>query len=111
MGHKNDTVDSRPDEIARLSGYLQDLGQGGDVTYEGEDRDWLLGLTKVATREGCYVGMACCVVFLSWAILSQPSNRMVNFGGPRRLVGKFIDVLITAALPHSLRGEAAVALH
>ncbi len=35
-------------EIARLSGYLKDLGQGGDVTYEGEDRDWLLGLTKVA---------------------------------------------------------------
>jgi hypothetical protein len=36
-------------EIARLSGYLKELGQGGDVTYEGEDRDWLLGLTKVAT--------------------------------------------------------------
>jgi hypothetical protein len=36
-------------EIARLSGYLKDLGQGGDVTYEGEDRDWLLGLTKVAS--------------------------------------------------------------
>ncbi|MBB5871715.1 hypothetical protein F4553_005094 [Allocatelliglobosispora scoriae] len=37
-------------EVARLSGYLKDLGQGGDVTYEGEDRDWLLGLTKVATQ-------------------------------------------------------------
>jgi hypothetical protein len=36
-------------EISRLSGYLKDLGQGGDVTYEGEDRDWLLGLTRVAT--------------------------------------------------------------
>jgi hypothetical protein len=35
-------------EIGRLSGYLKDLGQGGDVTYEGEDRDWLLGLTRVA---------------------------------------------------------------
>ncbi|MBV1850602.1 DUF6879 family protein [Catellatospora tritici] len=34
-------------EVARLSGYLKDLGQAGDVTYEGEDRDWLLGLTKV----------------------------------------------------------------
>jgi len=36
-------------EIMRLSSYLRDLGQGADVTYEGEDRDWLLGLTKVAT--------------------------------------------------------------
>jgi hypothetical protein len=35
-------------EIARLSTYLRDLGQGADVTYEGEDRDWLLGLTRVA---------------------------------------------------------------
>ncbi len=37
-------------EVARLSGYLKDLGQAGDVTYEGEDRDWLLGLTKVAAE-------------------------------------------------------------
>jgi hypothetical protein len=36
-------------EISRLSGYLKDLGQGGDVTYEGEDRDWMLGLTKVVS--------------------------------------------------------------
>jgi len=37
-------------EIVRLSGYLKELGQGGDVTYEGEDRDWLIGLTKVASN-------------------------------------------------------------
>jgi hypothetical protein len=37
-------------EIARLSGYLRELGQGGDVTYkDGEDRDWLLGLTRSAS--------------------------------------------------------------
>jgi hypothetical protein len=35
-------------EIGLLSAYLKDLGQGGDVTYEGEDRNWLLGLTRVA---------------------------------------------------------------
>jgi tRNA-2-methylthio-N6-dimethylallyladenosine synthase len=37
-------------------------------------------------------------------------NRIVNFdGGPHaaRLVGRMIDVRITAALPHSLRGEVA----
>ena len=38
------------------------------------------------------------------------NNRIVNFAGPTyagRLAGRFIDVLITAALPHSLRGEVA----
>jgi tRNA-2-methylthio-N6-dimethylallyladenosine synthase len=44
-------------------------------------------------------------------------NRIVNFaGGPTatRLVGQMIDVAITQALPHSLRGELAtrdIAIH
>jgi tRNA-2-methylthio-N6-dimethylallyladenosine synthase len=38
-----------------------------------------------------------------------PNNRVVNFAGDARLIGHFIDVEITAALPHSLRGAAAVA--
>jgi len=33
------------------------------------------------------------------------NNRVVNFAGSERLVGHFVDVTITAALPHSLRGE------
>ena len=33
------------------------------------------------------------------------NNRVVNFRGSERLLGQFIDVTITAALPHSLRGE------
>jgi tRNA-2-methylthio-N6-dimethylallyladenosine synthase len=37
------------------------------------------------------------------------NNRVVNFAGPARLVGQFIDVDITQALPHSLRGRAVVA--
>jgi tRNA-2-methylthio-N6-dimethylallyladenosine synthase len=32
-------------------------------------------------------------------------NRIVNFAGPSRLIGQMIDVTITQALPHSLRGE------
>ena len=36
-------------------------------------------------------------------------NRIVNFAGPPRLVGQMIDVDITKALPHSLRGEVAMA--
>jgi len=31
-------------------------------------------------------------------------NRIVNFPGPARLVGQMVDVTITQALPHSLRG-------
>ncbi len=36
-------------------------------------------------------------------------NRIVNFAGPQRLVGRMIDVTIAQAWPHSLRGE--VSLH
>jgi tRNA-2-methylthio-N6-dimethylallyladenosine synthase len=35
-------------------------------------------------------------------------NRIVNFPGPQRLVGQMIDVTITQALPHSLRGAPVV---
>jgi tRNA-2-methylthio-N6-dimethylallyladenosine synthase len=36
------------------------------------------------------------------------NNRVVNFAGAPQLAGKFIDVTITAALPHSLRGDAVL---
>ncbi len=36
------------------------------------------------------------------------NNRVVNFAGNPRLVGNFVDVTITSALPHSLRGEIVV---
>lgn len=35
------------------------------------------------------------------------NNHVVNFSGNQRLVGNFLDVRITAALPNSLRGEVA----
>jgi len=38
------------------------------------------------------------------------NNRVVNFPGPREWFGRFADVTITAAMPHSLRGELAPAL-
>jgi len=34
------------------------------------------------------------------------NNRVVNFPGPRRLVGRFVDVAIERALSHTLRGAA-----
>ena len=33
------------------------------------------------------------------------NNRMVNFIAPPRHIGEFVDVIITAARPHSLRGK------
>jgi tRNA-2-methylthio-N6-dimethylallyladenosine synthase len=36
------------------------------------------------------------------------NNRIVNFPGPDRLLGQFVDVRITSALPHSLRGEVPI---
>ncbi|MEN3110190.1 tRNA (N6-isopentenyl adenosine(37)-C2)-methylthiotransferase MiaB [Uliginosibacterium paludis] len=37
------------------------------------------------------------------------NNRVVNFKGNPRQIGHFINVKITAALPHSLRGEVEIA--
>ena len=36
------------------------------------------------------------------------NNRVVNFAGNARLVGRYVEVEITAALPHSLRGRAVI---
>jgi tRNA-2-methylthio-N6-dimethylallyladenosine synthase len=33
------------------------------------------------------------------------NNRWVNFAGPAQLIGRFVDVTVTAALAHSLRGR------
>ena len=35
-------------------------------------------------------------------------NRIVNFAGMPRLIGQMIDVQITQAYPHSLRGDVVV---
>ncbi|QIK37527.1 tRNA (N6-isopentenyl adenosine(37)-C2)-methylthiotransferase MiaB [Caldichromatium japonicum] len=35
------------------------------------------------------------------------NNRVVNFAGPRALVGRFVELTITEALPNSLRGHLA----
>ena len=37
------------------------------------------------------------------------NNRVVNFAGNARLMGHFVDVRISKALPHSLRGEIMIA--
>jgi tRNA-2-methylthio-N6-dimethylallyladenosine synthase len=39
------------------------------------------------------------------------NNRVANFAGPRNLTHRFVDVRITGALAHTLRGELADANH
>ncbi|HMH16801.1 MAG TPA: tRNA (N6-isopentenyl adenosine(37)-C2)-methylthiotransferase MiaB [Burkholderiales bacterium] len=36
-------------------------------------------------------------------------NRMINFRGSRQLVGQFVEVTVTAAMTHSLRGDVCAA--
>jgi tRNA-2-methylthio-N6-dimethylallyladenosine synthase len=36
-------------------------------------------------------------------------NRIVNFAGSPQLAGRMVDLRITQALPHSLRGQVLVA--
>jgi tRNA-2-methylthio-N6-dimethylallyladenosine synthase len=36
------------------------------------------------------------------------NNRIVNFAAPARLIGQFVEVTITQAMPHSLRGAVLV---
>jgi tRNA-2-methylthio-N6-dimethylallyladenosine synthase len=35
------------------------------------------------------------------------NNRVINFAGPRELIGTFIEITVTDALAHTLRGETA----
>ena len=39
------------------------------------------------------------------------NNRVINFRGPREFIGRFVDLTVTAALPHSLRGDAVASIH
>ncbi|MBN8427673.1 MAG: TRAM domain-containing protein, partial [Xanthomonadales bacterium] len=34
--------------------------------------------------------------------------RYVNFAGPKRLIGEFVDVVITEAMSNSLRGRVLI---
>jgi solute:Na+ symporter, SSS family len=55
-------------------------------------------LTRRATRQGCYVGMACCVVFTTWAILTEPRARIlnlpINFEMNPILIGLFGHIIL-----------------
>lgn len=44
-------------ELGRISAFLKELSDGDAVTYDGEDRDWLLGLTRCVTKSISAVSM------------------------------------------------------
>lgn len=37
-------------------------------------------LTKRATRKGCYAGIAACLLFTAWGVLTEPSTRTLDIG-------------------------------
>lgn len=37
-------------------------------------------LTRQATRRGCYTGIAACVIFTLWGVLTEPVNRVIDLG-------------------------------
>jgi hypothetical protein len=45
-------------KIKEMSEFLKQLAEGGTATYYGEDRDWLLGLTRTATKSIDAISMA-----------------------------------------------------
>lgn len=55
-------------------------------------------LTRRATRTGCYVGIAACLLFTGWGILTEPTNRQLdlpfNFNFNPILIGLFGHVIL-----------------
>ena len=84
----------KQERLARLQARLNELGSAVSESMVGSVQAVLVeGVSKkdaseLAGRTG--------------------NNRVVNFAAPPRLIGQVIDVRITQALPHSLRGEVLV---
>jgi len=38
-------------------------------------------LTRRATRRGCYIGIAACLLFTAWGVLTEPTTRTLDIGG------------------------------
>ncbi len=79
------------ERLMRLQQRIEELAQSVSQTMEGTVQRVLVeGLSKKDDSE--LAGRT-------------DNNRVVNFQGNPRLVHKFVDVRITTAMPHSLRGE------
>jgi tRNA-2-methylthio-N6-dimethylallyladenosine synthase len=84
----------KKERLARLQGRLNELAGSVSLDMVGTVQNILVegnskkDATKLAGRTS--------------------NNRVVNFAGPSRLHGQMVDVRITEALPHSLRGEVLI---
>ncbi len=80
--------------LHRLQKRLQELSQEHSLAMVGSRQRVLVeGPSKKDPRE---------------LAARTENNRVVNFAGDRRLAGHFVEVDITAALPHSLRGSVPI---
>jgi tRNA-2-methylthio-N6-dimethylallyladenosine synthase len=92
-------ADDTPQEVklARLARLQAQIDEQEQVISQGMvgtvQRVAVEGLAKRDDRELCG---------------RTANNRVVNFPGNPRLIGGFVDVCVTAALHHSLRGEVVV---
>ena len=77
---------------------LQQLQQKNDAQAQAISR------RMVGTRQRVLVDGASRRVATELAARTD-NNRVVNFAGPRELIGNFIEITITDALAHTLRGE------
>ncbi len=84
----------KQERLARLQARLNELGRAVSEAMVGSVQPVLVeGVSKKNNSE----------------LTGRTSNnRVVNFAGPPRLIGNLIDVRITQALPHSLRGEVVI---
>ena len=82
------------ERLMRLQKRIEDLAQGISEAMVGSVQRVLVeGLSRKDDQE--LAGRT-------------DNNRIVNFVGNDRLVHRFVDVKITGALPHSLRGEIVI---
>jgi tRNA-2-methylthio-N6-dimethylallyladenosine synthase len=93
----NTPAEVKSARLSRLQKRIDELAQGVSQAMVGSVQRVLVeGLSKKDVKE--LAGRT-------------DNNRIVNFAGganSARLINRFVDVRITAALPHSLRGEIVI---
>jgi tRNA A37 methylthiotransferase MiaB len=65
---------------------------------------WVNSNLPPPAEAGCQANSVTNANFVFIATRTE-NNRVVNFPGNERLIGEYVDVTITAAVAHTLRGE------
>ena len=93
-------------EIVRLSQFLRALGEG-DAVYEGEDRDWLLGLT--ANTRACLDAISLTTVDAGGFWISDLGHRYV--GVQRDLLNRGVQIRRIFVVENKNRTESPELKH